>query len=64
MQQSGYVGFLMLAGGKKEREGKRGRGKIHSPLQPSTRAPECWQVESEREEKESCPFKERKTGTF
>jgi hypothetical protein len=59
MQQSGYVGFLMLAGGK-----KRGRGKIHSPLQPSTRAPECWQVESEREEKESCPFKERKTGTF
>jgi hypothetical protein len=39
----------MLAGGKREREG---RGRIYSPLHPCMRAPEwnsqCWLVESER----------------
>jgi hypothetical protein len=39
-----------------ERERGKGRGKIHSPLQPCMRAPDwnvlCWLVESEREEKE------------
>jgi hypothetical protein len=43
----------MLAGGKRERQGK---GQIHSPLHPCTKAPEwnslCWLMESEKEEKE------------
>jgi hypothetical protein len=43
----------MLAGEKKEQEGK---GKINSPFHPCTRTPEwnslCWLLERKREEKE------------
>jgi hypothetical protein len=47
-----------------EREREKGSGKIHLPLHSYMRVPEwnslCWLVESEIQEKESCPFEERK----